>query len=483
VKISELKNKKIAIVGYGVEGAAVADFLRSLEIPFSILDKKPKIALPKDAAYIQTGDDYLKNLDDYEVIIRAPGIQPFLPELLAFEKNGGIIETQMRLFFENYPNRQKIIGVTGTKGKGTTSILIQKILQAAGLPVRLGGNIGTGVLNLLSEDALAEDPWIVLELSSFQLQDLGAGPHIAVVLMVTSDHLDYHRSIEEYIAAKAPIAGYQKADDFVIYNADYPSSVKIAEGSNNKAKKIPFSTVSGANFAEDGAFGEAIGKSSSEVVDGALAVAEEDSVYLQRAGHRELLGKISELKLRGYHNTQNICAAALVGATLGISPKIIWRACADFAGYEHRLQFVVERSGIKFYDDSIATIPESSITAADSFTEPVILFAGGSDKGVDYKKFGADLAELSKRKSLKAVITLGLVGQRIAEGLENAGYAGKIVQIQDAGAEAYNQAFDQLKNLASTGDVVLLSPGTASFDMFKNYKERGDYFNELAKNF
>lgn len=472
-----MKNKKIAIVGYGIEGAAVADFLCSLEIPFSILDKKPKIALPKDAAYIQTGDDYLKNLGDYEVIIRAPGIQPFLPELVEFEKNGGIIETQMRLFFENYPNRQKIIGVTGTKGKGTTSILIQKILQAAGMPVKLGGNIGTGVLNLLSEAALAEDPWIVLELSSFQLQDLGASPHIAVVLMVTSDHLDYHRNVEEYVAAKAPITEYQKVDDFVIYNADYPSSVKIAEGS--KAKKIPFSTVSGAAVAAD----EATGKSSSEVVDGALAVAEEDSIYLKRAGHRELLGKISELKLRGYHNTQNICAAALVGATLGISPEIIWRACADFAGYEHRLQFVAECRGIKFYDDSIATIPESSVTAADSFTEPVILFAGGSDKGVDYKKFGGDLAGLSKRKSLKAVITLGLVGQRIVEGLESAGYAGKIVQINDAGAEAYNQAFDQLKNLASTGDVVLLSPGTASFDMFKNYKERGDYFNELAKNF
>jgi UDP-N-acetylmuramoylalanine--D-glutamate ligase len=465
VKVAELKNKKIAIVGYGVEGLAVADFLRLQKIPFAILDKKPGLDLPKDATYIQTGSDYLQSLSDFQVIIRAPGVQPFLPEIVAFEQSGGIVETQMRLFFDNYPNRQKIIGVTGTKGKGTTSTLIKNIIEEAGLPVRLAGNIGVGVLSLLSPEVIAEDPWVILELSSFQLQDLKASPHIAVVLMVTSEHLDYHRSIEEYVDAKAPIVGAQDADDLVIYNADYPSSVKIAESS--KAKKIPFSTVSAASIGDGGA----------------LALSEDNAIYFLENGDRELLGKISELQLRGYHNAQNVCAAALVGRVLGISKDIIWKTCSTFTGLEHRLKFVTQKMGIKFYDDSFATIPESTITAVSSFAEPIILFAGGNDKGANYEELGKDLADLAQKKSLKAVITLGLVGNRIAAGLQSSGYLGAVIKIDKPGKEAYDQGFEELKNIAKAGDIVLLAPGSASFDMFKNYKERGDYFSNLAKNF
>jgi UDP-N-acetylmuramoylalanine--D-glutamate ligase len=283
--------------------------------------------------------------------------------------------------------------------------------------------------------------------------------------MVTSEHLDYHRSIEEYVNAKAPIVGAQDADDIVIYNADYPSSVKIAESS--KAKKIPFSTVSAAAIGDDGA----------------VALSEENAIYFLENGDRELLGQISELQLRGYHNAQNVCAAALVGRALGISKDIIWKTCDTFEGLEHRMKFVTQNMGIKFYDDSFATIPESTITAVNSFAEPVILFAGGNDKGANYEELGKGLADLAQKKSLKAIITLGLVGNRIAAGLQSSGYPGTVIKIDKAGKEAYDQGFEQLKNIAKAGDIVLLAPGTASFDMFKNYKERGDYFSNLANNF
>jgi UDP-N-acetylmuramoylalanine--D-glutamate ligase len=371
----------------------------------------------------------------------------------------------MRLFFDNYPNRKKIIGVTGTKGKGTTATLIKNIIEEEGLSVRLAGNIGIGVLNLLAPEIVAEDPWIILELSSFQLQDLKVSPHIAVVLMVTSEHLDYHRSIEEYVNAKAPIVGAQDADDLVIYNADYPSSVKIAESS--KAKKIPFSTVSAAAIGDNGA----------------LALSEDNSIYFLENNDRELLGQISELQLRGYHNTQNVCAAALVAQSLGISKDIIWRVSRVFTGLEHRLKFVIQSKGIKFYDDSFATIPESTITAVNSFVEPIILFVGGNDKGANYEELGKELADLAQKKSLKAIITLGLVGNRIAAGLESAGYSGTVIKIDEPGKEAYDQGFEHLKEIAEAGDIVLLAPGSASFDMFRNYKERGDYFSNLANSF
>ncbi len=462
MKIAELQNKKIAIIGFGVEGQAAANFLRSRGLPFAILDKTAKLEIPDDAVRAELGEQYLANLSDYDVIIRSPGIQPFFPEFVEFKKRGGIIETQTRLFFDNYAHPERIIGVTGTKGKGTTSILIQNILEQAKMPVRLAGNIGADMLALLNNETVAENPWIVLELSSFQLQDCEASPHIAVVLMVSSDHLDYHANIQEYVAAKASIGRYQTPDDCIVINADYPSSLMIGEES--KAQKYLFSTVTAAIVGDQGA----------------TSLAEEGEIAFIRNGQRVPLGKISELKLRGHHNTQNVCAAALVGSLVGVSDADIWNACCDFAGYAHRLQLVHEENGVQFFDDSIATVPESSLTAVDSFPEPVILFVGGIDKGQDYENLGKELAA---RKSLKAVVAVGIVGKRIVNGLVSGGFSGKIITPLEQDASAYDTAFAELQTIVQAGDVVLLSPGTASFDMFENYKKRGEYFTNLAKNF
>jgi UDP-N-acetylmuramoylalanine--D-glutamate ligase len=462
MKISELRNKKIAVIGYGVEGQATARFLREHEIQCAILDRNINLEIPDDAVRAELGEDYLSHLADYDVVIRAPGIRPFLPEFLQFQKQGGVMQTQVKLFFDNYAHPERVIGVTGTKGKGTTALLIESIMKQAGMPVMVAGNIGVGVLDLLSEKVAAENPWIVLELSSFQLQDCEASPHIAVVLMVTSDHLDYHPTVQEYVAAKSSIGRYQHADDCIIINADYENSLAIGQAS--KAQKYLFSTVTSAIVGDEGA----------------TSLSEERELAIFHAGERRVIGTTAELKLRGHHNTQNVCAAALVGAIVGIADADIWEGCRNFSGYAHRLQLAVEREGVKFYDDSIATVPESSLTAVDSFSEPVILFAGGSDKGGNYEAFGRALATCS---SLKAVAAIGMVGWRIIEGLREANFRGMIIQTEEQGPEAYDRAFAQLEPIVQAGDVVLLSPGTASFDMFENYKERGDYFSDLAKQF
>lgn len=446
MNLEDLEDKRIAILGYGVEGKAEADFLRGRKLEFDILDQT-------------ISGDYLANLSQYDVVIRSPGVKPHLPELEAFIANGGIVETQMRLFFANYPHRKRIIGITGTKGKGTTALLLQAILERANLPVRLGGNIGSGAFELLSPEVVNEDPWIILELSSFQLQHLQHSPHLAVVLMITSDHLDYHRSLDEYVQAKAAITAFQESDDVAVYNVDYPESERI--GMMGLGRKLAFSTVTAAAVGDDGA----------------VALREEDMIYLIRGGEKIPLGRISDLQLRGYHNTQNVCAAAAAAAQLGIDPETIWHACTAFAGYAHRLQFVTERGGVKFYDDSIATVPESALTAAAAFTEPTIIFAGGSDKGEDYVQFGKDLAGLHH---IKAVCCVGLIGGRIAAGLQAGKFTGKIIAPITADKSAYDECFAAIAAIAKDGDVVLLAPGTSSFDMFSNYKERGDYFAALA---
>jgi UDP-N-acetylmuramoylalanine--D-glutamate ligase len=462
MKISELKDKTVAIVGYGVEGHAAARFLREHGIAFAVLDRNVNLEIPDDAVRADLGEEYLKNLSDYDVIIRAPGIRPFLPEFVAYQKQGGIMQTQVKLFFDNYPHPERVIGITGTKGKGTTALLIQKILEEAKMPVVVAGNIGLGVLDLLNEKTATENPWIILELSSFQLQDCEASPHIAVVLMVTADHLDYHASVQEYVAAKSAIGRYQSADDAIVINADYENSLAI--GQESKAHKYLFSTVTAAIVGDEGV----------------TSLSEEGEIAIIHGGKRRGLGNIADLKLRGHHNTQNICAAALVGTLVGASDMQIWNGCKNFSGYAHRLQLVADRHGVQFYDDSIATVPESALTAIDSFSEPVVLFAGGSDKGGDYEAFGRALAS---RPGLKAVAALGTVGWSIIEGLRAAQFRGMIIQSEEQGPEAYDRAFAQLEPVVHAGDVVVLSPGTASFDMFENYKERGDYFTGLAKEF
>ncbi|MEK7618545.1 MAG: Mur ligase family protein, partial [Patescibacteria group bacterium] len=352
--IKNLKNKLIAVLGYGQEGEAVARYLLKHGIQPVLFDQRPwedwtetkKLEIKKLGVNFIFGPDAFLELTGFDVAFKSPGIRP---KLITDSKL--LITSQTKYFFENCA--AKIIGVTGTKGKGTTSALVYEILSLSlrgsasdrsnlnleerlllhsdalmarnGNPIAyLTGNIGKQQpLDIL--DDLNPNDWIIYELSSFQLQDLDKSPHIAVVLMITSEHLDYHKDNNEYISAKSAITKFQGSDDIAIINEAYPASVQI--GKQGRGKKIYFSA-----------------KKIPELIDK------------------------SKIQLRGEHNLENIAAAAAVGTALGINTGAINAAAANFKGLEHRLEFVGESQGIKFYNDSFSTTPETAIAGIRSFT-------------------------------------------------------------------------------------------------------------------
>jgi len=403
-------NKKIAILGYGIEGQDAEKFLKSQGAEITILDKK-------------FDGNYLNRLSEFDIIVRSPGVYRFLPEIIEAEKSGIVVTSAIKIFFENCPG--KIIGVTGTKGKGTTSTLIYEILKADGVEVHLAGNIGKPYLVLLPK--LTKDSWIVMEMSSFQLIDMEVGPHIAVVLNITTDHLDWHKDREEYVDAKKNIVAYQKAGDFAVINEEYETP-----------------------------------RSFSEITKGKV-------IFFSR---RALNTKFKEkLLLRGEHNLENIAAAVAVAKLVGVGEKNILETVRSFRGLEHRLELVGTIKGITFYNDSFATGPQPTIAAINSFTEPETLILGGSDKGLDFRELRE---EIEKRDNVKNLMLIGDIGSKIAEGI-----SGKnIINLEKSPMVAVVQkAFEITPN----GGVVVLSPAAASFDMFKNYKDRGNQFKNAVK--
>jgi UDP-N-acetylmuramoylalanine--D-glutamate ligase len=451
VTLDQLKQKKVGILGYGQEGQAVARYLLNHGITPVVFDKQQLSNVTLETV---NGNDYLAQLNRVEVIFRSPGIWRLHPEIVKFEQQGGIVTSQTKWFFAQA--RGQIIGVTGTKGKGTTCSLIHHFLQVANLPAQgnlyLTGNIGKlQPLDFLDE--LQPHDLVVYELSSFQLQDLDKSPHIGIVLMVTSDHLDHHRNLEEYHQAKAHIVSHQSAADFAIINDDNPVSRNI--GSLSRGQKLYFSRrhpVSTGAYIENGQI---------------------NIVGLPDLGE-QLAFPVSLINLPGQHNWENVSAAILAGLLTGVRPEVIRQALPEFHGLPHRLELVHEHQGIKFYDDSIATVPETSIAAIKSFTEPVIAIVGGSDKGAEYN----DLAGfLSTAPNAKAVVLIGTTASKIKQSLLAAKYQGTILD----GFTNFKDALQATKQLAAPGDVVLLSPGCASFDWFKNYQARGDEFKQLVQ--
>lgn len=447
----DLKNKKIGIVGYGLEGAAVARFLAANKIDFIVFDKDPAIEVPGNAVLI-AGDDYLSAIDQCDLLFRSPGVNLNLPELQKFIASGKEITSQIKFFFKHC--RAKIIGVTGTKGKGTTSKLLYEIMRAAGKKVYLGGNIGKEVLGLLAD--LSPEHYVVLELSSFQLQDLQQSPHIAVVLMTEADHLIYHGSEAEYVHAKTAITRFQNEQDFAVVNADYPNSMEI--GKLGAAKKYYVHTF-------------AAGRPVQKEFEGIFGSEAEHKIYFVLNGITKELGDYSQLPLRGFHNIQNVCAAAEAAKILAIDNKTIWEAAKKYKGLEHRLEFVAEKKGIKFYNDSMATTPTSTLFAIESFAEPEIVILGGYDKGNVYEQLAEKIV---MRQNIKALILIGDVAPKIKTALHQAKFDKKIFE----GAADMDAVFGQIKEVAQKGDVVLLAPATSSFGIFKDYKDRGNQFKK-----
>jgi len=432
--LESLKNKKIAILGaFGVEGKATQDYLKRHGLGFETLDE-------------QTDEDYLSQVRNYDVIFKTPGISPLTPELVAAERAGIIFTSQIQLFFDLCPCN--IIGVTGTKGKGTTSTLIYNMLKANGTDVYLGGNIGVPAISFL--DTLTTGSLVVLELSSFQLQTLTKSPHIAVVLNVTSEHLDYHKDTEEYREAKANILKYQSVDDFAVINDDYD----VPRG---YAKRTPATKYF---FSRD------------HRVEGCY-VDEKDQIVLNVEGENAVIANFSDLKLRGRHNLENVTAASLSAYLAGADPTIISTTIKSFKGLEHRLELVREVGGVKYYNDSFSTVPETAIAALDSFTEPIVLIVGGSDKKSDYTELGQKIAS----SNVKTLILIGDMAENIAKSIPDT-FTGEIL----LGLTKMDEIVQVASKKTKAGDVVLLSPACASFGLFTDYKDRGNQFKAAVKN-
>jgi len=425
--IVQLKNKKVAVIGEGIEGKSSAEFLKKHGAEVEIRDKN-------------LGPDYLDNLEKFDYVVRSPGIKlSDLEGKVSKEK----ITSQTKLFFDLTPTKN-IIGITGTKGKGTTSTLIYNMLKAAGYDAYLGGNIGTAPLEFI--ESLTSESWVVLEMSSFQLQDLDKSPHIAVMLMITSEHMDYHKTLEEYVDAKRNILSHQSAEDIAIVNRDYPPSNEsdiLTEG------KVYY--VSREREVEEGCF--ALG----------------NQIILRVKGNDLPVIDTRELLLRGDHNHENACAASLAAYLAGVRVSAITEILRTFSGLEHRLELVSIIDKVEYYNDSFSTTPETAIAAIKSFKNPEILILGGSSKNSDFAELGQVIGEA---ENIKAIIGIGVEWARIKEQIKNVRPETLIIE----GADSMEKIVLAASKLAVPGDVVLLSPACASFGMFQNYKDRGNQF-------
>jgi len=449
------KGKKVAVLGLGIEGVDALNFLLDQGALVSIHDAKEENDLDKSQVkgsvkYI-CGKDYLRDLGGYDYIVRSPGIYRYKSELVNSEKQGVKITSAIDIFLSLCPG--KVIGVTGTKGKGTTSTLIYEILKKDAKDVHLAGNIGKPFLSLLPD--LNKKSIVVLELSSFQLIGLSQSPHISVVLNITLDHMDWHKNKREYIDAKKSIVRYQDGKDFALINSDY----EVSKGFEKltKAKKFFFSR--------------------RESVRGCYV---KDQKIILHTGKTYEIGKTKDLTLRGEHNQENICAAICAASLAGADVESIKKVVFDFKGLEHRLEFVRNVNGVSFYNDSFGTGPETAIAAINSFTEPLTIILGGFDKGLDYKELAKVMA--SKENVLNAIL-IGDIRNTIKSELVSAGFGGKIA---DLGKDSMERIVGEALKNTSQGGVVLLAPATSSFDMFKDYKERGNKFksavNDLKPN-
>lgn len=437
---------KVAVIGYGVDGASAVGYWHHLGAEITVCDRNIDLLLPSYVSQ-KLGDDYLANLDEFDVIVRSPGVHPSeivaanSPDIL--QKVTGCINE----FFAKCP--APIIGVTGTKGKGTTSTLIYKMLQAAGKKAFIGGNIGIVPLDFLQE--VTADSFVVLELSNFQLIDFNGRPDIGVCLMMAPEHLNWHPNKEEYFGSKKRLFAQQLPEDKLIYNAGNGFTKKIIEAS--KANKI-------------GYFVPLSGQANEKV---AGAYVSGDKIYYDA----EQICSVDEVGLLGRHNLENICAAitavwSIIDGNLGVIKKVI----SEFTGLEHRLEFVRELNGIRFYNDSFATTPEATIAAVRSFEEPKVLILGGADKNVPLYALAGELV----KTDLRVVFTIGETGPKIAEMLASRG-----IENVSPGGETMKEIVGNAAEAAQPGDVVLLSTACASFGLFKDYKDRGDQFKQAVQ--
>lgn len=452
------KNKKILVLGLGKEGVSTLVWL-SKEMPNNVLGAADQLSFKALSSQIKKviklfpkirfhlGKEYLKAINQYDVIIRSPGFPLTLGELIRAKKQKKIITSQTKIFFDSCPG--KIIGVTGTKGKGTTSSLIYHALKKNRLKVRLIGNIGKPALSFLPQ--AGEDDIFVFELSSHQLIDLKKSPHIAVVQNIVPEHLDYYKNFKEYVRAKKPIVCYQTKKDYLIYNAHYAMPSRFAQLS--RAKKLPFNKKQCPGCHVEGGY----------------------LIYCNRKGVKEKIIKINEVPLEGRFNLQNVMPAIVIAKLFKISSPSIEQAVKNFKPLPHRLEKVGTFRGITFYNDSLATNPYATTAALDALGDKIgTIFLGGHERNLDLTQ----LAEKVAASRIENIILFPTTGKRIWQKIKA---RAKKRELKHFFAQSMEQGVKLAYQHTPRGRICLLSCASPSFGLFENYKERGDLFKEYVK--
>ena len=443
----------VGILGFGVEGQSTLRYLfREGVKDIVVMDKNP-VNLPEVPAGVNvkvcSGEKYLDGLKDCVTVVRSAGVYPMSQELFAFQMNGGMMTSQIQLFLEQTKSN-KTIGVTGTLGKGSTVSMISHILDKCGKANIIGGNFGVPALDLLEDDSA--DRISILELSSFQLMTLSVSPDVGVVLRVSTEHLDWHQSVEEYRDAKANLVRWQKNAGTCVYLKDAAPSAKIANESPAR-NKLSVSVADGENGSNDG----------NAVIEGSTLTIGNDKLFL------------SDCKVRGIYQLENMAAATLACTALGIKVADAFEALKSYETLPFRMEFKGEKKGIEFYNDSYATRPDATIAATGSMKRPFALILGGSEKNADFTELSNILVK--DRPNLKRVALIGATAERMLADLKKAGV--DAAGIKTAIFPTLEEAFADSLAIGE-GGTVIMSPACASFGLFKNYKVRGQVFDKLV---
>ncbi len=448
----DFNGKRILVVGLARSGMAAIKALDKRGACLTACDEKnARDLLPIIEELERLGVKYYTggypdvNRGDFDLLVISPGVPPETTAIQQAREQEIPVIGEVELAYILKPEGLEYLAISGTNGKTTTTSLLHYILTQAGISASAGGNIGIPLSTLL--DNIAEK-MVVVELSSFQLETSRSfRPYISCLLNITPDHLNRHKSMERYIAAKAGIFARQKPDDYALFNYEDPILREIARSC--PAQVFFFSAT---RRLREGAF----------IDDGIIITKYKDAI--------QEVARIDEVSLRGKHNLENILAATMMASIIGVSPEDIRRALRSFPGVRHRMEELGTYAGVLYVNDSKATNPEAVIKALESFTQPVILIAGGRNKGSSFSQ----LAKLIKGK-VKELILLGEAREEIKSAVIDAGFR-NIHEVEDMAA-AVTKAYE----LARKNEVVMLSPACASWDMFANYEERGDIFCELVE--
>jgi UDP-N-acetylmuramoylalanine--D-glutamate ligase len=462
----DLAGKRIVVLGLARQGKALAHYLaqHGARVTGSDLCDGEELAdtieeLDGLSIHYVLGEHPFSLLDEADMLCVSGGVSVNIPIVAEARRRGILISNEAQIFLERCP--APVIGITGSAGKTTTTALTGEMCRAAGFRTWVGGNIGNPLVADLDE--IKPNDWVVMELSSFQLELMTISPHIAAVMNITPNHLDRHRTMEVYIAAKRNIVAHQRAEDLAVLGYD-----------DANARSLALDTAAHLLWFSDGA----------EVEEGAFRTNGE--LTLRLAGEDRTMCHVSEVKLLGRHNLLNVLAASALAGTAGASLEAIRQVATTFTGVEHRLELVRELDGVRWYDDSIATAPERSLAALRSFESPIVLLAGGRDKDLPWGEFAEEAVQ-----RVRHLVTFGEAGPMIAQVVRKALSAppssppvggkerGRLESITQVGT--LEEAVEVAARVVRPGDVVLLSPGGTSFDAFRDFAERGDRFKELVQ--